>query len=99
MNASYGSYDAFRKAFLDEAMKIGAGWVWVVLDGGKLRVYRTEYHDTPLVKGYTPLLAVDVWEHAYYLDYQDDKRKHVEAVLGNLLNWGHAEKLLAAKKK
>jgi Fe-Mn family superoxide dismutase len=97
--ASYGTYDAFRAAFIGEAMKIGAGWVWVVLDGEKLKAYRTEYHDTPLVKGFKPLLAIDVWEHAYYLDYQDERGKYVEAVLNNLLNWEYAETLLAPPKK
>jgi superoxide dismutase, Fe-Mn family len=92
--ASYGSYDAFRKTFIDEAMKLGAGWVWVVQDGEKIRVYRSEYHDTPHLKGYSPLLAVDVWEHAYYLDYQNEKKKYVEEVLDNLLNWEFAEKNL-----
>jgi superoxide dismutase, Fe-Mn family len=95
--ASYGSYDAFRKTFINEAMKLGVGWVWVVQDGEKVVVYRSEYHDTPLVKGLVPLLAVDVWEHAYYLDYLNDRRKYVEVVLDNLLNWEFAEKNLAKK--
>jgi Fe-Mn family superoxide dismutase len=99
VNASYGTYAAFRKAFVDEAMRLGAGWVWVVLDGEKIKVYRTDYHDSPLVSGYTPLLAVDVWEHAYYLDYQDERQKYVEAVLDKLLNWDFAAKTLAALKK
>ncbi|MBN1128394.1 MAG: superoxide dismutase [Chitinispirillaceae bacterium] len=97
--ASYGSYDAFRKAFVDESMKLGAGWVWVVLDGNNIKVYRTEYHDTPLIKGYRPLLAIDVWEHAYYLDYQDERQKYVAAVLDHLLNWNAVEKNLGKKQK
>jgi superoxide dismutase, Fe-Mn family len=96
--ASYGSYDAFRKAFIDEAMKIGVGWVWLVQDGNTVKAYRSDYHDTPLVKGYVPLLAVDVWEHAYYLDYQNERKKYVEAVLDRLLNWEFAEKNLTGKK-
>jgi Fe-Mn family superoxide dismutase len=97
--ASYGSYDAFRKTFVEEAQKLGVGWIWVVLDGEKVLVYRSEYHDTPLVKGYVPLLAIDVWEHAYYLDYQNERGKYVDAVLDSLLNWEFAEKNLAAVKK
>lgn len=97
--ASYGTYDAFRKAFIDEGMKLGSGWVWMVLDGGKLKIYRSEYHDTPLQKGYLPLLVVDVWEHAYYLDYQNERQKYIEAVLDHLLNWKFAEKLVEAVKK
>jgi Fe-Mn family superoxide dismutase len=91
---SYGTYNAFRKAFIDEGMKLGSGWVWIVLEGGKLKVYRSEYHDTPLQKGYLPLLTVDVWEHAYYLDYQNERQKYIEAVLDHLLNWSFAEKLV-----
>jgi Fe-Mn family superoxide dismutase len=99
ITAAYGSYDGFKKAFIAEAGKLGAGWVWVVQDGDKVMVYRSEYHDTPLVKGYNPLLAIDVWEHAYYLDYQDERAKYVEAVLAGLLNWEFAEKNLVQKKK
>jgi Fe-Mn family superoxide dismutase len=97
--ASYGTYDAFRKTFIDEGMKLGVGWVWIVLDGGKLKTYRSEYHDSPLQKGYLPLLTVDVWEHAYYLDYQSDRQMYIEAVLDKLLNWKFAEKLVEAAKK
>lgn len=97
IKASYGSYEAFRKTFIDEAMKFGIGWVWVVQNGDNVLVYRSEYHDTPLVIGHTPLLAVDVWEHAYYLDYNNDRRKYVEAVLDNLINWEFAEKCLVKK--
>jgi superoxide dismutase, Fe-Mn family len=75
-------------------MKLGIGYLWVVADKGKALVYRTDYHDTPLLKGYLPLLAVDMWEHAYYLDYQNDRRAYVDAVLDHLLNWAHANKVL-----
>jgi superoxide dismutase, Fe-Mn family len=98
ITSSYGSYDAFRKTFIDEAMKLGAGWVWVVRDGGTIKVYRSEYHDSPIIKGYQPLLAIDVWEHAYYLDYQNERKKYVEAVLDNLINWDFAEKNFENKK-
>ena len=95
--ASYGSYDAFHKMVLDEAMKFGVGWVWIVQDGEALKVYRSEYIDTPLLKGYKPLLAIDVWEHAYYLDYENDRQKYVGAVMANLINWDFAEANLAKK--
>lgn len=94
---SYGSYEAFRKNFIEQAMKLGVGWVWVVQDKDKILAYRSEYHDTPLVKGHVPLLAIDVWEHSYYLDYANDRQKYVEAVLDNLINWDFAEKNLAKK--
>jgi Fe-Mn family superoxide dismutase len=97
--ASYGSFDAFRKAVVDEAMKLGIGWVWIVQDGDKIKAYRSEYVDNPLLKDLRPLLAIDVWEHAYYLDYQNERQKYVEAVFNNLLNWEFAEKNLALKMK
>lgn len=95
---SYGSYDAFKKTFIDEGMKLGVGFVWVVQEGEKVLVYRSEYHDTPLLKGYQPLLAIDVWEHAYYMDYENERQKYLEAVLANLLNWDFAESNLMKKK-
>jgi Fe-Mn family superoxide dismutase len=99
INASYGSYNAFKKTFIDEGMKLGVGWVWVVQDGDKVFVYRSEYRDTPLLKGYQPLCAIDVWEHAYYMDYENQRQKYLEAVLANLLNWDFAESNLVQKKK
>ena len=96
--ANYGTYDSFRNAFIAEAMKLGVGWVWVVKDGNTVKAYRSEYHDSPILKGFQPLLAIDVWEHAYYLDYRSDRRKYVEAVLDNLLNWNFAEKILFKQK-
>jgi|WetSurMetagenome_2_1015567.scaffolds.fasta_scaffold00717_13 superoxide dismutase, Fe-Mn family len=96
VEGSFGSYEAFRKRFIDEAMHLGVGWVWVALDGKALKVYWSEYHDTPILKGYVPLLACDVWEHAYYMDYQNDRRKYVEAVLDHLLNWEYAETRLSS---
>jgi Fe-Mn family superoxide dismutase len=99
VNASYGSYDGFKKTFIDEGMKLGVGFIWIVQDGDKGVVYRSEYHDTPLLKGYQPLLAIDVWEHAYYMDYENERQKYLEAVLANLLNWDFAESNLVQKKK
>jgi superoxide dismutase, Fe-Mn family len=99
IDGSFGSYQAFRKQFVDEALHLGVGWVWVVLDGKAIKAYWCEYHDSPLLKGYVPLLTVDVWEHAYYMDYQFERQKYVEAVLDNLLNWEYAETKLAAAEK
>jgi superoxide dismutase, Fe-Mn family len=99
IGASYGSYETFKKTFIDEGMKLGVGWVWVVLDGDKVLVYRSEYRDTPILKGYVPLLAIDVWEHAYYMDYENERGKYLEAVLGGLLNWDFAESNLSQRKK
>ncbi|MGB7569440.1 MAG: Fe-Mn family superoxide dismutase [Chitinivibrionales bacterium] len=97
ITASYGSFNTFHKTVLDEAMKFGIGWVWIVQDGEAVKVYRSEYIDTPLLKGFKPLLAIDVWEHAYYIDYENDRQKYVEAVMANLINWNFAEANLVTK--
>ncbi len=97
--AAYGSFDAFKKAIADEAMKLGVGWVWIVQDGEKINAYRSEYIDNPILKGLRPLLTIDVWEHAYYLDYQNDRAKYVDAVVNNLLNWEFAEQNIVQKTK
>ena len=76
--------------------RFGSGWVWLVLEGGKLAVIDSANADTPLtMPGCRPLLAIDVWEHAYYLDYQERRVEHVETVLDKLINWGFAADNLA----
>jgi Fe-Mn family superoxide dismutase len=95
LDASFGSYDAFKKEFTDAAMgQFGSGWAWLVAEGGKLKVVKTPNADTPLTTGATPLLTLDVWEHAYYLDYQNRRKDYVAAVVDNLLNWEFATKNL-----
>jgi superoxide dismutase, Fe-Mn family len=92
INDSLGSYDNFNKEFQNAALtQFGSGWVWLVLDQGKLKVTKTSNADNPLVHGQVPLLTVDVWEHAYYLDYQNRRADYVKAVFDNLLNWEFAE--------
>lgn len=87
---SYGSYDAFRRAFVETAVgRFGSGWTWLALDGDKLVVLSTPDAVNPLTVGKTPLLACDVWEHAYYLDYQNRRQAFVEVFLDHLLNWEH----------
>ena len=76
--------------------RFGSGWAWLVQDGDKLAVTKTGNADSPLVKGQRPLLAIDVWEHAYYLDYQNRRADHVNAVLDKLFNWGFAADNLSA---
>jgi len=98
INDSYGSYDAFKKTFIEEGTQLGIGWVWTVLENDKIKVYLSEYGDTPILRGYQPLLAIDVWEHAYYLDYQNERQKYLEAVLDKLLNWDFAESNLPKAK-
>ncbi len=85
----FGSLEAFREAFKNAALgRFGSGWAWLVLDAdGKLRVTSTANADSPLTYGQTPLLTCDVWEHAYYLDYQNRRNDFVCAFLDHLINW------------
>jgi Fe-Mn family superoxide dismutase len=88
IEADFGSFDKFFEEFKTAATsQFGSGWAWLVLDGGKLKVTKTANADTPLVHGQTPLFTVDVWEHAYYLDYQNRRPDFVTAVLEHLANW------------
>jgi superoxide dismutase, Fe-Mn family len=91
IEASFGSADACRKELLTAATtQFGSGWAWLAQDGDKLVVTKTGNADSPLSKNQRPLLAIDVWEHAYYLDYQNRRADHVTAVLAKLLNWNFA---------
>jgi Fe-Mn family superoxide dismutase len=91
VDASFGSYEAFRKELVDACMgQFGSGWAWVVSDGGKLKVARTPNAETPLTTAATPILTIDVWEHAYYLDWQNKRKDYAEAVVDKLLNWEFA---------
>jgi Fe-Mn family superoxide dismutase len=91
IEVSFITLDACKKELATAATKqFGSGWAWLVQDHGKLRVMSTGNADNPLTKGATPLLTIDVWEHAYYLDYQNRRADHVNAVLDKLINWGFA---------
>ena len=89
INAEFGSTEALLKKLGEEAVgHFASGWAWLVLEGGKLKV--TSYHDadTPVVyDGVQPLLTLDVWEHAYYIDYRNARPKFAETVLSNIINW------------
>src|SRR5262245_22375219 len=87
----FGSFDAFVAQFKGAAAtQFGSGWTWLVFDHDKLEVVKTANADTPLIHGQTPLFTVDVWEHAYYLDYQNRRADYVAAVLASLANWEFA---------
>jgi superoxide dismutase, Fe-Mn family len=88
VGSNFGSYDAFRDAFLKTATaQFGSGWAWLIANKGKLEVVSTSNAEIPMGQGVVPLLTCDVWEHAYYLDYQNKRERFVEAFLDHLANW------------
>ena len=91
IDSDLGGYDNFRKEFATACTtQFGSGWGWLVAEGGKLRLMKTPNAEVPFTKGATPLLTIDVWEHAYYLDYQNRRPDYVNAVIDKLLNWDFA---------
>jgi Fe-Mn family superoxide dismutase len=91
IEASFGSVEECLKQWSATAMgQFGSGWAWLVLDSGKIKIVKTANADLPLTKGVKPLLTIDVWEHAYYLDYQNRRAEYINAVLDKLLNWNFA---------
>jgi Fe-Mn family superoxide dismutase len=97
IDSDLGGFDAFKDAFKAAgATQFGSGWAWLVVgDGGKLEVVKTPNAETPLTQGKTPLLTCDVWEHAYYLDYQNRRPDFLASFLDNLANWDFAAENLA----
>jgi len=89
---SFESFDKFKEEFAKTAVaQFGSGWAWLVSEGGKLRIIKTKDADDPLPNSnQRALLTIDVWEHAYYLDYQNRRPDHVKAVIEKLLNWNFA---------
>jgi len=84
----FGGYEKFAEQFKQAALaQFGSGWIWLVAKGDRLGVVKTSNADTPIARGEKPLLTIDVWEHAYYLDYQNNRGDYVEAFLKNLINW------------
>jgi len=91
IEASFGSVDACKKELATAALaQFGSGWVWLVLNGNKLKVVKSGNADVPMGAGTKPLLTIDVWEHAYYLDYQNRRADYVYALLDKLINWNFA---------
>lgn len=89
---TFGSIDAFKEQFKQAGMtQFGSGWVWLVLDGGVLKIVKTPNAMTPMAMGLKPLLVCDVWEHAYYLDYQNRRPDFLQAFLDHLINWNFVE--------
>lgn len=91
IEASFGSVDKCKQEFAAAAIgQFGSGWAWLVLDGDRLKVVSTPNADGTWTKGLKPLLTIDVWEHAYYLDYQNRRADYVQAVIDKLINWDFA---------
>ena len=96
IDSDLGGYDKFRTDFAQTCVtQFGSGWGWLVAEGGKLKLAKTPNAENPMSKGQTALLTIDVWEHAYYLDYQNRRPDHVNAVIDKLLNWEFAAQNLA----
>ncbi len=97
IDADFGSFDAFKEQFKAAgATQFGSGWAWLVLDGGTLKVTKTANADLPLAHGQKALLTMDVWEHAYYLDYQNRRPDYMTTYLDKLVNWDFVAANLAA---
>ncbi|MGQ0546310.1 MAG: superoxide dismutase, partial [Betaproteobacteria bacterium] len=98
LDADFGGHGRFVEAFKAAALGVfGSGWAWLVEQSGELRIMTTSNADTPLLSGQTPLLVLDVWEHAYYLDHQSRRDAYVAGVVEQLLNWDFAQANLAAE--
>jgi len=98
INAKFGSFAAFKEEFTKAATgRFGSGWAWLVLNNGELEVTSTPNQDSPLMEGKTPLLGLDVWEHAYYLKYQNRRPDYIGA-FWNVVNWDEVAKLYNAGK-
>lgn len=88
IDASFGNYGKFVEELKNAGItQFGSGWAWLVQDGNELKITKTANADTPLAHGQKPLLTIDVWEHAYYLDYQNRRADYITALIQNLINW------------
>ena len=91
LSSAFGGFDDFKKTFTQTAAtRFGSGWAWLVKSGSGLKVYSTANQDSPLSRGDTPILGLDVWEHAYYLNYQNRRPDYIEAFF-NIINWDVVE--------
>ena len=92
IEADFGSYENFVQEFKNAGItQFGSGWAWLVLENGKLKVTKTSNAETPLTTSAKPLLTMDVWEHAYYLDFQNARASYIDSFLNHLVNWEFAE--------
>lgn len=96
IDEAFGGFAKFREEFSSAAAtQFGSGWAWLVRDAdGRLKITKTANADTPIAHRQTPLLTIDVWEHAYYIDYRNDRPKYIDTFLNHLVNWEFVEKNL-----
>ncbi len=91
INTAFGSFDSFKTEFINAGIgQFGSGWVWLVDNNGTLEIVKTANADTPITDGMKPLLVCDVWEHAYYIDFQNRRPDFLASFLDNLVNWEFA---------
>ena len=96
INGSFGSYDKFREEFANAAAtQFGSGWAWLVAEGDKLAIKKTPNAETPITTSAKPLLTIDVWEHAYYIDYRNARPDYIKTFLDSLVNWDFANQNLS----
>ena len=98
IDAKFGSFDAFKEEFANAAKtRLGSGWAWLSVVNGELEISSTPNQDSPIMEGKTPILGLDVWEHAYYLNYQNVRPDYI-AAFWNVVNWDKVAELYAAAK-
>jgi len=97
IDENFGNVDAFKEAFIAAATGVfGSGWAWLVINGGKLEITTTQNQDSPISQNKKPILGIDVWEHAYYLKYQNRRPEYLEAFF-HIINWSNVNKYLTEK--
>jgi Fe-Mn family superoxide dismutase len=101
LEQAFGSFDSFKQGFAEAASnEFGSGWAWLVSDPrGRLRILSTTDAENPLQQDLTPLLTLDVWEHAYYLDYQNERDRYIRAFLDHVLNWEFVARNLSCEAR
>ena len=98
INKTFGSFEKFREEFSQSAMTVfGSGWAWLVVDGGDLKITQTSKQDSPYSLGHIPVLGIDVWEHSYYLKYENKRADFVDA-FWNIINWTKVAENYSASK-
>lgn len=98
ITSKFGSYDSFKEEFAKAATtRFGSGWAWLVVNNGEIEITSTPNQDSPLSEGKTPIIGLDVWEHAYYLNYQNRRPEYINA-FWNVVNWDEADKRYNAAK-